>query len=399
MSEQSHEETSMDFRFTPEQDAWRQEVRDFLRNELGPGYDGGDAETPEGRAEIRKFLKKLGGRGWLVMGWPAEYGGGGKSMIEQMIFNEEYALARAPYAGPGVHFIGPSIILHGTEEQKKQHLPAIANHDVMWCQGFSEPETGSDLASLQTRAVEDGDEFVVNGSKIWTSFGHYADWCWLAVRTNPEAPKHRGISLLMVDMKTPGITLRPIVDMAGRHHLNQTFFDDVRVPRANLIGPKDMGWYVMTTTLDFERSLVAGSASARRLLDELVAYVRETEGPDGEPLASDPIIRAKLAQMAIDVEIAKLFAYSTVSVQMHGGVPNKEGSLSKLYSSELSQRMLETALEVIGPYAPLREGSKWAKLHGKLIDQRLLSTSSTIAGGSSEIQRNIIATRGLGMPR
>jgi alkylation response protein AidB-like acyl-CoA dehydrogenase len=389
----------MDFQFTPEQQAWRREVREWLVGELGPDYEGGDFETPEGRAEIKQFIKKLGRRGWLVMGWPTEYGGGGKTMIEQMIFNEEYAYWRAPYVGPGVHFVGPALILHGTEEQKRQHLPAIANHEVMWCQGFSEPGTGSDLASLQTRAVEDGDEFVVNGSKIWTSFGHYADWCWLAVRTNPDAPKHRGISLLMVDMKSPGITVSPIIDMAGRHHLNQTFFDDVRVPRANLVGPKDMGWYVMTTTLDFERSLVAGSATARRTLEDLVAYAKETLGPDGQPLAKDPVIAAKLAQLAIDIEVAKLFAYATVSVQMHGGVPNKEGSLSKLWSTELTQRLYDVGLQVIGPYAPLRQGSKWAAMKGKLIDLRLLATSATIAGGTSEIQRNIIATRGLGMPR
>jgi alkylation response protein AidB-like acyl-CoA dehydrogenase len=389
----------MDFRFTPEQEAWRQEVRQWLRQELGPDYDGGDMETPEGRAEINRFIKKLGAKGWLTMGWPKEYGGGGKTVIEQMIFNEEYAYHRAPYAGPGVHFIGPSLILHGTPEQKAYHLPRIANHDVWWCQGFSEPQTGSDLASLQTRAVEDGDEFVVNGTKIWTSFGHFADWCWLAVRTNPEAPRHRGISLLMVDMKSPGITVRPIIDMTGRHHLNQTFFDDVRVPRSNLVGQKDMGWYVMTTTLDFERSLVSSSAQARRVLEELVQYARETPGPDGTPLAQDPVIQAKLAQLAIEIEVAKLFAYATVSVQMHGGVPNKEGSLSKLYSTELTQRLYDVGLQVLGPYAPLRNGSKWAALRGKLIDARLLATSSTIAGGTSEIQRNIIATRGLGMPR
>ncbi|MFN8532532.1 MAG: acyl-CoA dehydrogenase family protein [Dehalococcoidia bacterium] len=389
----------MDFRFTAEQQAWRAEVRNWLVGSLGPEYDGGDPETVEGRAEINRFIQRLGERGWLVMGWPTEYGGGGKSMIEQMIFNEEYAYWRAPYAGPGVHFIGPALIMHGTADQKARFLPQIAGHQIMWCQGFSEPGTGSDLASLQTRAVEDGDDFVVNGSKIWTSFGHYADWCWLAVRTNPDAPKHRGISLLMVDMKSPGISLRPIVDIAGRHHLNQTFFDDVRVPRANLVGPKDMGWYVMAATLDFERSLVAGSATARRTLEDLVRYASETPGPDGRPLGSDEVLAGKMAQLAVDIEVAKLFAYSTVSVQLQGGVPNKEGSLSKLWSTELSQRLYDIGLQVIGPFGPLREGSKWAALKGKLIDARLQATSGTIAGGTSEIQRNIIATRGLGMPR
>lgn len=389
----------MDFQFTPAEQAWRAEVRNFLKSELPPDYDGGDSETEEGREEIKKFQRKLAAKGWLVMAWPKEYGGGGAGLMEQLIFNEEYGYWRAPYLGPGVHFIGPSIIMHGTEDQKKFHLNHIANATIHWCQGFSEPQTGSDLASLQTRAVEDGDDFVVNGSKIWTSFGHWADWCWLAVRTNPDAPKHRGISLLMVDMKTPGITVRPIVDMSGRHHLNQTFFDDVRVPKSNLVGPKDMGWYVMTTTLDFERSLIGASAGGRRLLEELIEYANTTAGPDGKPLSKDPVLAAKISQMAIDIEVARLLGYQTVSVQLHGKVPNREGSLSKLYSSELSQRLYDLGLQILGPYAPLTPDSKWAKLHGRMIQHRLLSTSATIAGGSSEIQRNIIATRGLGMPR
>ncbi|MCS7002607.1 MAG: acyl-CoA dehydrogenase family protein [Dehalococcoidia bacterium] len=389
----------MDFRFTPQQLAWRDEVRAFLRAELPPDYDGGDTETEEGRQEIIRFHKKLAAKGWLVLAWPKEYGGSGLGLIEQLIFQEEYGYHRGPYVGPGVSFIGPALMMHGTEEQKKKHLTAIANADVRWCQGFSEPQTGSDLASLQTRAVEDGDDFIVNGTKIWTSFAHWADWCWLMARTNPDAPKHRGISMLMVDMKSPGITVRPIIDMGGRHHLNQVFFDDVRVPRANLVGPKDMGWYVATTTLDFERSIVGTSAQARRTLEELVAYCNETIGPDGQPIGKDPVIRAKLAQMATEIEVARLLAYQTVSVQLHGKVPNREGSLSKMYSTELTQRLLDVGLQILGPYAPLTAESKWAKLRGRLIQMRLFATSNTIAGGTSEIQRQIVATRGLGMPR
>ncbi|MFN8535189.1 MAG: acyl-CoA dehydrogenase family protein [Dehalococcoidia bacterium] len=389
----------MDLNFTPEQEAFRQEVRAFLRGELGPDYSGGDRETPEGRAEIRRIHQKLAARGWLIMAWPKEYGGGGAGIIEQLIFNEEYGYARGPYVGPGVTFIGPTIMINGTDEQKRQHLPPIATSTVQWCQGFSEPGTGSDLASLQTRAVEDGDEFVVNGAKIWNSFGHHADWCYLAVRTDPDAPKHRGISVLLTDMKSPGITVQPIISMDGNHHLNQVFFDDVRVPRANLLGPLNRGWYVMATTLDFERSMVAGPASARRTLEDLIAYANETIGPDGEPLAKDPVLAAKLAQMAIEIEVARLFAYQTASVQQHGLIPNKEGSLSKLYSSELSQRLANLGLDLIGPAAALKEGSKGARLQGRFAQLALSAVSGTIAGGTSEIQRNVIATRGLGMPR
>lgn len=389
----------MEFQFTPEQDAFRHEVRSFLKEILPPDYDGGDIDSPEGRAEIRAIHRKVAEKGWLLMSWPKEYGGGGAGIIDQLIFNEEYGYSRAPYVGPGITFIGPTIMINGTDEQKAEHLPRIANAEVQWCQGFSEPAVGSDLASLQTRAVDDGDDVVVNGSKIWNSFGHYADWCYLATRTNPDAPKHRGISVFLVDMKSPGITLRPIVSMDGEHHFNQVFFDDVRVPKKNMLGPRDRGWYVMATTLDFERSMVAGPAGARRSLEELIKYAATTKGTDGQPIGKDPVLAAKLAQMAIEIEVARLLAYQTASVQIHGLIPNKEASLSKLYGSELSQRLAILGEEVLGPQALIRKDDKYAKMFGKYAKAGLRAVSSTIAGGSSEIQRNVIATRGLKMPR
>lgn len=387
----------MEFQFTPEQDAFRHAVRSFLAEILPPDYSE-DIDTPEGWAAIQAIHRKVAEKGWLLMSWPKEYGGGA-GIIEQLIFNEEYGYAGAPHVGPGITFIGPTIILNGTEEQKTEHLPRIANAEVRWCQGFSELATGSDLASLQTRAVEDGDDFVINGTKTWTSFGHYADWCYLAARTNPEAAKHRGISVFLVDMKTPGITHRPTVSMDGEHRMNQVFFEDVHVSKKNMLGRRDRGWNVITTTLDFERSMVAAPAAARRSLEQLTKYAAETAGPDGLPLGKDPVIAAKLAQMAIEVEVSRLLAYQTASIQSHGRIPNKEASLSKLYGTELAQRLANLGLELLGPQSIIRSGGPYARLGGRYSKTVLRSVASTISGGSSEIQRNVIATRGLGMPR
>jgi alkylation response protein AidB-like acyl-CoA dehydrogenase len=389
----------MNFGFTPEQNAWRDELRAFFRAELPPGYDGGDSPIlhDEDFAFARAFHQKLAAKGWLVMAWPGEYGGGGAGILEQLIFHEEYGYHRAPYLGPGVSFVGPALIHHGSDEQKRRHLPEIAAATVYWCQGFSEPGAGSDLAALQTTAAEDGDSFTVNGSKIWTTMAHHADWCWLAVRTDGEGPKHRGISVLLVDMTSPGITIRPIRNLKGEHSFNQVFFDGVRVPRGNLVGPKNRGWYVVATSLDYERSVITSSAAARRTLEELLQYARETTGPDGRSLAKDPVLAGKLAQLAIEIEVSLLLAYQNASVQLHGRVPNREASILKLYANELLQRLSAVVMELLGPAAVLR-GPR-APLGGRMAMRSLHSISSTIAGGSSEVQRNIIATRGLGMPR
>lgn len=391
----------MDFRFTREDAAWRQEVRSWLRENVPQDvgseyYDIGD---PESVKRIKAFHQRLAAKDWLVRAWPKEYGGAGATIVEQMIFNEEYGYHRAPYLGPGVHFIGPSIMLHGNEEQKQQYLPEIATATGYWCQGFSEPNVGSDLASLQTRAVMDGDDFVVNGTKIWTSYGHMADHCFLAVRTDETAYKHKGISVLIVDMKTPGVTLTPIINMAGKHHFNQTFFDDVRIPKKNLLGPLNQGWFVMMTALGFERSMVHTSATARRTFEEIVEYTKTTRGPDGQDLSKDRVIASKLAHIAIEIEVARLLAYNTASIQQHGKVPDREASLSKIKSTELLQNVANLGMEILGPFAPLTDASKWHRLWGHMQALYLQSVSTKLGSGTSEIQRNIIATRGLGMPR
>jgi alkylation response protein AidB-like acyl-CoA dehydrogenase len=270
----------MEYRFSPEEEAFRHEVRAFLRRELPPGYIGPATLGDEEDAALhRRMQRLLAQRGWLTIGWPREYGGQGASPILQTIFTEEVAYHRSPGVDTaGVKMLGPTLMLWGSEEQKRAFLPPIARGEVNWCQGYSEPGSGSDLASLQTRAVADGDDFVITGSKIWTSRAHRADWMFLLARTNPEAPKHRGITFFLVDMRTPGITIRPIINMAGVHHFNQVFFDNVRVPKKQVVGEVDRGWYVAVTLLDFERSGVEYPAQARRYVEELAHYAREAHG-------------------------------------------------------------------------------------------------------------------------
>jgi alkylation response protein AidB-like acyl-CoA dehydrogenase len=392
----------MEFGFTAAQEAWRREILDFLRAELpADWYTRAEdpAQADNDRAYQRAFRKRLAARGWLAVAWPVEYGGQGRSAIDQAIFNEEMAYHRAPATGgPSVNYIGPSIMLFGDEGQKRQHLGAITSGEVWWCQGFSEPNSGSDLASLQTRAVEDGDDWVVNGTKIWTTYGHVADWCYLAARTNPDAPKHRGISVLLVDMKTPGIRIRPLPQMSGVHGFNQVYFDEVRVPRENLLGERDRGWYQMATTLDFERSGIAGSAECRRVIADLVAFTRANRR-DGRLLADDPVVRDRLAEMAVRAEVGRLLAYKVASMQTAGLIPNREASAAKVYQSELRQQVAAVGMALLGPYAALKSHPRWAAVAARVTHLSLDSVGGTIGAGASEIQRNIIATRGLGLPR
>ena len=388
----------MDFRLGDEEEAFRQEVRGFLRQELPEGWAGVSGFENEADWEVTLHLRRrLAQRGWLTMHWPREYGGQAASPLRQLVFNEEMAYHRAPGIDTqGSRMLAPTLMLWGSEEQKRRFLPPIARGEVQWCQGYSEPGSGSDLASLQTRAVDEGDEFVVNGSKIWTSNAHHADWMFLLARTDPEAPKHRGISFLLVDMRTPGITVRPIVNMAGIHSFNQVFFDNVRVPKEHLVGEQNRGWYVAVTLLDFERSGVHYSAWARRAVEDLVRYAREA---DGGVLARDPRVRAALADLAIQAEVSRLLAYEVAWMQSRGQVPNKEASISKVFGSELQQRVSSFGVQLLGLHAHLMPGSRWARMDGWLQLYWLGSFGRTIGAGTSEVQRNIIAARGLGLPR
>jgi len=391
----------MEFVFTPEQEDFRQELRQFLQAELPADAGGdGDEETAEAWEFSKQFQKKLAARGWLVPQWPKQYGGADMGILEQLILQEEMAYRGAPIPGSsGIRMLGPVLMLYGTEEQKREHLPGIASGDVIWCQGYSEPGSGSDLASLQTRAVRDGDEYVINGQKIWTSNADLAGRTVLLGRPDPGAPKHRGISFFVFPMKTPGISVQPLINLAGIHGFNQTFYDNVRVPVKSLVGEENRGWYVGAALLDFERSNISGAAIAKRSLEQLTQYCRETKS-NGGSLFSQPLVRNELAELAIETEVGRLLSYRVASIQARGQIPNKEASMAKLYHSELAQRLAGTGVQIMGLYGQVRpESPRWARLRGQFTMRYMTSVSGTIATGTSEIQRNIIATRGLGLPR
>ena len=404
----------MDFRDTPEEATFRTEVRAYIEAECPPGIrrrgfnamfgGGGWDDLRMSREEYFKvnggWAKKLADRGWIAPAWPKEYGGAGMSVMQQFIFNQEMANAGAPRGGNygiGTGWAGPTIILYGSEDQKQKYLPGIVKGDDVWCQGFSEPGAGSDLASIQTRAVKDGDDYVINGQKIWTSGAHVSKYMILLARTDPEAPKHKGISYFILDMRSPGIEIRPLVNMAGNHDFNEVFFDNVRVPKENLIGEENRGWYVGTTTLDFERSGIATSVSHGLMVRDLADFVRENR--EEGFIAKQPGMQNEIADRLIESEVEGMLCTQVISMQNRGLVPNKEASVAKLFSSELDVRISNTAMSVLGMYAQLRKGSPYAAANGRVESTYLYATTSTVGGGTSEIQRNIIATRGLGLPR
>ncbi|MDY6907671.1 MAG: acyl-CoA dehydrogenase family protein [Chloroflexota bacterium] len=395
----------MDFRFTPEQEAMRREFEEFFKEavrEAPPGWGAGMEQvydTDAGFAFHRSMARKLGEKGWLSLPWPREYGGQAHSIIEQLIFNEVRAYYRAPGVDLfGVGMLAPTLLMWGSEEQKRHYLPQIARGEILWCQGWSEPNAGSDLAALTTRAVRDGDDYVINGQKIWTSGAHRADWCFMLLRTDVEQPRHRGLSFFLVDMKTPGITMRPLEDMARNHMFNEVFFDDVRVPAENMVGEENRGWYVTLMTMNFERSGVARIAETRHLLEELVEFCKETVR-SGRPLSEDPFVRHRLAQLAIEIEVGRSMSYRVAWLQQKGEMPARQASAAKLYGTELMQRVAYTGYRTLGMYGQVKGSSRWAPLMGKFENECQTCMGHNIAAGSSEIQRNIIATRGLELPR
>ena len=390
----------MEFKFTEQDEEFRKELRAFMKAELPDSWEGAGRYPEEDDWDLNIVIrKKMAEKGWLTMHWPKEYGGQAASPVKSAIYNEEIAYMRAPGRDIfGVRMLGPTLMIHGSEEQKKTHLPSVANGDIQWCQGYSEPESGSDLASLSTRAVRDGDEFVINGGKVWTTMAHRADWIMLLTRTDPDAPKHRGISFVLVDMKSPGVTVRPIINMAGGHEFNQVTFDDVRVPRANVVGDEDRGWYVAVTLLDFERSGIDYSAAARRMLDDVREFATETKR-NGQPLIEIPWVRSLMADRYIDCEVARLMAYNVAYMQSQDLIPTKEASMSKVFGSETVQRVTEASLDILGQYGTLGREDKWAPLKGRVQEHWMNAFAGTIAAGTSEVQRNIIAGRGLGLPR
>ena len=405
----------MDWDDNAEEAAFRSEVRTLIGRRLPTYYRDrsvqlrrrthrpwqGDriALEPERQEAAHAWREALVERGWVAPHWPAEYGGAGLTVREQFILNQEMALADAPdIGGLGTQMIGPTLIVHGSDEQKRRHLPEVLAGRVIWGQGYSEPGAGSDLASLQTRAVRDGDEYVVNGQKIWTTLAHQADWLFVLTRTDTDAPKHRGISLLLMDRATPGISIRPLVNMADHHIFNEVFFEDVRVSAENVVGEENRGWYVAMTLLDFERSNVAGGVRAKAQIRLILDEARGQEQASGRRLALP--VRGLLADRYIDTEVVQQLSARIASIQARGLVPNYEASMGKLFASELSQKIAIAMAKALGLYSQLTDADEpRTPLHGYVGYQYMESVSSTIRGGTSEIQRNVIATRGLGLPR
>jgi alkylation response protein AidB-like acyl-CoA dehydrogenase len=391
----------MDFDFTPEQEAFRKDVRQWLERNLPDDLRGrGFAASRAGREEVgrlRAWQKTMYEAGYVGMDWPAQFGGRGATLTEQIILYQEMSRAESPQFvnRGGLSMLGPTLMKYGTPAQQARFLPRILTADDLWCQGFSEPNAGSDLANLQTRGVREGDHFVVNGQKVWTSMAHVADWCFLLVRTDPDAPKHKGISFLLVDMKTPGITVRPLRQMTGEAEFNEVFFDNVRVPAENLVHRLNEGWAVAITTLAYERDLLTfiRHISLRNAVHRLVRLVQE------RGRARDPLVRQKLAAIWIGEQALQLNAYRSLTRILKGGQPGPEGSTSKLFWSQLDQDLAQVATEVLGPAAQLGPGARGAPDEGQWEFYTLLAQASGIRAGTSEILRNILGERVLGLPK
>ena len=395
----------MDFQYSPEQEAFRSELRGWLEAHLPPELcveDAMDERVAPDRATFEKrraWQRTMYEAGWVGIPWPTQYGGRGAGLMEQIVFDEEYTRARAPILPgfSGIALCGPTLMQWGTDAQKQKFLARILRGDDVWCQGYSEPGAGSDLASLQTRAVEDGDEFVVNGQKVWTSGAQYADWIFMLVRTDPDAPKHRGISYLLVDMKTPGVTVRPLVLVNGHAHFNEVFFEDVRVPKENLVGPLNEGWKVTITTLMFERG-IAGGGSQGDQIKRLAQLARNVEF-NGQPAWQQSWVRDRLAQLHIEHESLKYTRLRSLTKQLRGLPPGPEGSMLKLCSSELGVRIAEFASELLGHNAIVDGPSEAVPDAPRWVNRVLSARQYTISGGTSEIQRNIMGERVLGLPK
>ena len=388
----------MDFQFSEEQEAFRKEVRDFLEKEIAAGAfqpmcDGWiQGYSPE-------FTKKVADKGWIGLIWPKEYGGQERSEIDRLILTEEMLRYGAPAA---CHWfqdrqIGRAILANGSEEQKRDLLPRIQKGEALVGLGMSEPQAGSDLASVQTRAVEDGDHYVINGQKIWTSCARYMTHVYLVARTDPDAIKHRGISEFIVDASTPGITINPIIDITGTEAWGEVFYDDVRVPGSSLIGEKNRGFYQILNQLDYERAGLERLMGNYPLFDAIIQFTRENKR-NGAPISRDTVIRNKLAQLQIEFEVGRLLTYRVVQVMEEGRAPNVEAAMAKAYCTTFEQKLASVATEILGLYGQLLAESKWAPVMGMAPHSYLGSKGYSLQAGTTEVLKNIVATRGLGLP-
>lgn len=398
----------MDMNFTPEEITFRDEVRGFLKERLPESLA---AKVKGGKRLVRRdyelWHERLNERGWLAWHWPVEHGGTGWTPVEKHIFEEECVAAGAPRVLPfGLNMLGPVLIKFGSDEQRAHYLPRILNGDDWWCQGYSEPGSGSDLASLKTKAVRDGDHYVVNGQKTWTTLGHFADWIFCLVRTDSDCKPQEGISFLLIDMKTPGVTVRPIITLDGEHEVNEVFFEDVRVPVENLVGEENKGWTYAKYLLTYERTGIAGVAFAKNGLAHLKQVAaRQMKG--GKPLAQDPIFAMKIAQVEIDLMAMETFNLRMVSTAQQGGIPGVESSLLKIKGTEIRQEITDLLRRALGPYAApfvpeaLDEGYNEPPIGpadaNPVASQYFNMRKVSIYGGSNEIQKNIVAKMMLGL--
>jgi alkylation response protein AidB-like acyl-CoA dehydrogenase len=392
----------MDFKFSAEDEAFRAELKSWLEANLPSRERTEDAEdyiSDQGASHWQRRVawhKKMYSGGWVGISWPKEYGGRGATLTQQLVYGEEMSRAHAPALVNqlGTMLVGPTLIQWGTEEQKKRYVPKILSADEIWCQGYSEPNSGSDVASLQTRAVEDGDYFVVNGQKVWTSDAHHADMCILLVRTDPDAPKHKGISYVLVDMHSPGITVRPLAQMTRDTGFNEVFFEDVRVPKKNVVGETNNGWLVALTSLMFERRY-RGLDNTIGELVELAKTVRR----NGHGAWEDDDVRQQIAQFACEVSALRLLNLRQLTRQLKGLPPGPESSIVKVVTTEINLGINRFATELLGAYSQIELDAPFAIAEGRWLYRMLASRGLTIAAGSSEIQRNIIGERVLGLPK
>jgi alkylation response protein AidB-like acyl-CoA dehydrogenase len=395
----------LDFTLTPDQEAFRQRVRSWLQTNIPDDWTKfgmSEVPRPEAYAFLRKWQAALFDAGFIGITWPKEYGGQGLTFVEEMILHQEMALQKSPpmLNVLGVGMAGPTIIAYGTEDQKQRYPAKILSCEEIWCQGYSEPNAGSDLASLQTRAVKDGEHWVINGQKVWTSLAHIADWMMLLARTEPAAPKHKGITYFLLDMKTPGVTVKPLRQLTGDAEFNEVFFDNVRVHESRVLGGVNNGWAVGLTTLMYER-LALGFGLQVRLrisVDQLVAMARRME-KGGRAVTKDPVMRQKLAQLWIDTESLKYTGARAVTKLLKGELPGPEASTGKMMWVETHQRLQELAMEIQGPYSQLARGGAAAIDGGMWQYSFLRSRANSIEGGTTEIQKNIIGERVLGLPK
>ena len=387
----------MDFAFTMEQDEFRQEVRSFLEGEISGGLF-----KPSCDAWIQgfspEFTRKVAQKGWIGLNWPKEYGGQGRSNVDRFILTEEMLRYGAPAA---LHWfadrqIGRAIMHYGTDEQKREYLPKILRGEAYVGLGLSEPEAGSDLASLQTRAIEEGDSYVLNGQKMWTSCAKYMNYVYLVARTDPTAPKHRGISEFIIPANLPGITVRPTIDITGAEAWGEVFYDNVRIPKAALIGEKNRGFYQVANQLDYERSGLERLMGNYPLFDALVKFTKETRN-GSEPLCKDSFIRDKMARLEVEFEVGRLLTYRVALVIDSGRAPNAEAAMAKVHCTGFEQHLADVSTRILGLYGQLLGESKWAPMSGMAPDSFLSSMGYSLQAGTSEILRNVLATRGLGL--